>query len=262
MKNKIRAFARSAVLLSLNLGFDPRKISNIRYLPRFWRSYSEFRKKGGRATSLFPIIAEFNEDAGIAGGQYFHQDLLVARRVFEESPKRHIDIASRFDGLVTHIASFRDIEVLDIRPLRDCGHPSIRFVQADLMNPDIEELGKADSVSCLHALEHFGLGRYGDEIDPLGYERGFANVLRLVSPGGRLYVSVPIGTRRQVEFNAHRIFEPTEVFSWVPQGLNATLEAFDWVDDTGSLHRAGDPHMLPPLRNGCGIYTFRVAGTR
>jgi hypothetical protein len=32
--------------------------------------------------------------------------------------------------------------------------------------------GYCDSLSCLHALEHFGLGRYGDPIDPRGHEKG------------------------------------------------------------------------------------------
>lgn len=44
--------------------------------------------------------------------------------------------------------------------------PSAKFKQADLVRPVEGMAGYCDSLSCLHALEHFGLGRYGDPIDP------------------------------------------------------------------------------------------------
>ena len=62
-------------------------------------------------------------------------------------------------------------------------------------------------MSCLHVLEHFGLGRYGDPIDPNGYKTGFANLASLLRPGGRFYLSTPIG-RERVEFNANWVFDP------------------------------------------------------
>lgn len=68
----------------------------------------------------------------------------------------------------------------------------------------------SDSLSCLHAIEHFGLGRYGDPIDPLGYERGIANMAQLLKSGGRFYLSTPIGQER-VEFNANRVFDPRTI---------------------------------------------------
>ena len=42
-----------------------------------------------------------------------------------------------------------------------------------------------DSISCLHALEHFGLGRYGDMIDPQGYEKGLFNISSYLTLGGK-----------------------------------------------------------------------------
>jgi hypothetical protein len=67
-----------------------------------------------------------------------------------------------------------------------------------------------DSLSCLHALEHFGLGRYGDPIDPHGYERGIANMARILKANGTFYISTPIGQER-VEFNANRVFDPRSI---------------------------------------------------
>ena len=67
--------------------------------------------------------------------------------------------------------------------------------------------GSLESLSTLHAVEHFGLGRYGDPIHPDGWRRAAEALARVLAPGGRLYFSVPIGRERLV-FNAHRVFSP------------------------------------------------------
>jgi len=75
-------------------------------------------------------------DAGTMRGTYFHQDLLIAQRIFEAEPRRHLDVGSRVDGFVAHVASFRRIEIVDIRPLRSTV-PEISFLRADVMKPPI-----------------------------------------------------------------------------------------------------------------------------
>src|SRR5205085_9848443 len=67
-----------------------------------------------------------------------------------------------------------------------------------------------DWLSCLHALEHVGVGRYGDQVNPDGFNQGLANLARLLRPNGLLYLSVPIGMPR-VEFNAQAVSDPREV---------------------------------------------------
>ena len=117
----------------------------------------------------FPCLLERNDNGGTANGHYFHQDLLVARRIFTADPMRHIDVGSRIDGFVANVASFREIEIIDIRPL-DSAIPNVSFLQADLMSEiDFSYEECCDSVSCLHALEHFGLGRYGDPVEYEGH---------------------------------------------------------------------------------------------
>jgi Caenorhabditis protein of unknown function, DUF268 len=88
-------------------------------------------------------------------------------------------IGSRIDGFVAHVALFREIEVLDIRPMRE-QIPNIVFRQVDFMREDQPLADYCDSVSCLHALEHFGLGRYGDPVDRDGHLRGFRNLRRIL----------------------------------------------------------------------------------
>lgn len=153
----------------------------------------------------FAILDEKNAFSGTAKGHYFHQDIFVANRIFRAVPERHVDVGSRIDRFVAHVAAFRQIEVFDIRPLVAKTH-DIHFRQIDLADelPD-EFVGCTDSLSCLHTVEHFGLGRYGDRIQYDGHRVGLRNLTRVLCAGGTLCFSVPIGPQR-VEFNAHRVF--------------------------------------------------------
>jgi len=241
----------------LTLGINPLAIISLRFLPRYLSDLAKFKKAGGSIARSLPVLGEFTAQAGTAKGHYFHQDLLVATYIFEAKPTRHIDIGSRIDGFVAHVASFREIEVLDVRELQQAGHENIKFIQADLMIDDASRHEIADSVSCLHAIEHFGLGRYGDAIDPNGHRAGFENIVKVLKDAGTLYISFPIGTATRVHFNAHRVFHPREIFTWVGQDM-LELIRFDFVDDSGRLHKKF-PLMdrTPFVTYGCGIYTFR-----
>lgn len=231
-----------------------RKQRSLRHLGKLLHDRRRFLELGGRITDLYPVLDDHRLSAGSASGHYFHQDLLVAQFVHDAKPQRHIDVGSRVDGFVAHVASFRRIEVIDIRPMPRSEHPNITFVQADLNQPRPELEACSDSVSCLHVLEHLGLGRYGDPIDPEGHRKGLSALAAMVRPGGNLYVSSPIG-RRRVCFNAHRVFDPTDFPTWLSGSMR--LERFDFVDDAGSLRVRQDHLHIPTLDYGCGIYTFR-----
>lgn len=175
-------------------------------MPRFIRDYFRFRSKYKGRLNIKPCLHDWYEESGNIRNEYFWQDLLVAKDIFSSMPEKHVDIGSRIDGFIAHIASFREIEIFDIRPIT--AHiPGVIFKQADLMNPEYNLIDYCDSLSCLHTLEHFGLGRYGDPVDPLGFKQGFTNMASSLKKGGIFYLSVPIGIER-VEFNANRVFDP------------------------------------------------------
>lgn len=230
----------------------------VRYLPMYLAHRRQFIAKGGRVDQLFPILQDFSDNAGNARGHYFHQDLLVSALIHEARPTRHIDVGSRIDGFVAHVAAFREIEVVDVRPLADSGHRNIRFLRADLMDERNAPKEIADSVSCLHAIEHFGMGRYSEPIDPDGHLKGFVNLVRMLKPGGTLYISFPIAAQTHTCFNAHRVFEAKEILTWPTGGRKLELLRFDHVDDAGELHHDVDlsAARLSP-KYGCGIYVFR-----
>lgn len=252
-----KACMRPLFRLAGVFGINLRQAASLRHVPRYVGQYFHFRKMGGRASGYQLILSDYDDQAGSASGHYFHQDLLVASLINRKNPVRHIDIGSRIDGFVAHVAAFRRIEVMDVRQLNSTGHANISFIQADLMNQTISQREITDSISCLHAIEHFGLGRYGDPIDPKGHEKGFRNILGMLKVGGTLYISFPIGQENQVVFNAHRIFHPEDIFNWVDDPSVLSLKRFDYVDDTGDLHLDVDIKKMPTnLSYGCGIYTF------
>jgi len=151
-------------------------------MPRFIRDYFRFRSKYKGRLNIKPCLHDWYEESGNIRNEYFWQDLLVAKDIFSSMPEKHVDIGSRIDGFIAHIASFREIEIFDIRPIT--AHiPGVIFKQADLMNPEYNLIDYCDSLSCLHTLEHFGLGRYGDPVDPLGFKQGFTNMASSLKKG-------------------------------------------------------------------------------
>ncbi len=227
----------------------------LRYYIRYRKDRATWLSQGGKITKNHMILADYSDVAGTARGHYFHQDLLVASLVNKHRPKRHVDIGSRIDGFVAHVASFREIEVVDVRPLDNSVHKNIKYRQADLMYP--QDLGEIDSLSCLHVIEHFGLGRYTDNIDVNGHIKGITNLVKLVSLGGRLYISFPISHREEVHYNAHRILNPSSILQHSSISRFMNLVRFDYVDDNGNLHlNKKIEDVEPDISFGCGIYTF------
>ena len=104
----------------------------------------------------------------------------------------------------------------------------------------------------MHTLEHIGLGRYGDPIDPWGWVKGMEELQRVLAPGGRLYFSVPIGKER-VEFNAHRIFDPLTIIKNFP-GLELT--DFAAVNAKGDLDESANWQDYRNVDYSCGLFIF------
>jgi len=248
--------------LAFLFGFSPRTlfktIGGIPYFLRTYRKYQRLNRNPSFRLSLrrlFPILSDRDAGAGVAEGHYFHQDLWAASKIFECAPKRHIDIGSRVDGFVAHLLVFMPVTIIDIRPL-DSKIPRLSFIRDDATK--LAQIGSdsVESLSSLHAAEHFGLGRYSDPVDPSACF-DFMNALqRVLAPGGRLYFSVPVGQQR-VEFNAHRVFAPQTVIDAFPQ---LRLVSFSFVGDDGALYRDGEPAAAGHCDYGCGLFEFTKPG--
>jgi len=244
-------------LLGINIDVAFRNVSSIGW---FFSDYKKLKKqlKGNTDFKLgkwYPMLGDKGQQSGEASGHYFHQDLLVAQKVFTNNPNKHVDVGSSVAGLVAHIASFREIDVFDIRPL-SVNIENINFIAADFMQVDSKLHNYCDSLSCLHVIEHFGLGRYNDPINVNGHLVGLDNMYNILKKGGKFYFSTPIGPQR-IEFNAHRVFE----VSYLLRIFNDkyTINSFSFVDDSGALHRDVKLEEEDINRNfgcnfGCGIF--------
>lgn len=250
MKNKVSAIYN----LLKHFGLDLKRLISILNAPRFLSEIREFKRHSDERIYIRPILYDYNGAAGGAKGHYFHQDLIVARKIFERNPSRHIDIGSRIDGFVAHVASFREIEVIDIRPLEIKGYPQIKFLQLDMSDISSGAVGTTDSISSLHAVEHFGLGRYGDPIKTKAHLDGLKKIFGMLKHRGTAYISVPIGRKPGVYFNEQRIFQNSEITEIFKENGMQILE-FYYVNDTGDLVENINPHDFEETDYyGCGIY--------
>lgn len=203
----------------------------------YYKDFKAFKKQLGENSGFplyknYPCLNDRNADCGAVKTPYFQQDMYVARKIFERKPHKHVDIGSSMTGFVAHVAVYREIEVLDIRPM-NLTVPNIKFTKADLTDASSLPEAYCDSISCLHALEHFGLGRYGDKIDPDGHVKGFRNITKILKSGGIFYFSVPMGIQR-IEFNAHRIFGMPYLMKMVSTDYD--IVSFAYIDDKCIMH--------------------------
>jgi len=205
---------RSLLYTIRQFGFDPLRFYNaVRQIPIYIGNLLQFLNiPSARGTlvrgkfRLVPSLHDRYESAGQATGHYFWQDLIVARQIFNNAPKKHLDVGSRIDGFIAHLLTFREVDVLDVRPLQS-SITGLEFVVGDATKELVRFEDKYDSVSCLHSLEHFGLGRYGDKIEVDGHLKGLVNISKCVSAGGSFYLSVPLGANT-IEFNTQRLLLP------------------------------------------------------
>lgn len=235
-------------LLTLRIrGVAPFVFNALRYA---WKSRGRSTFRLG-LSDLYPKLTDRFAPAGEASGHYFHQDLWAARHILRHAPTHHVDIGSRLDGFVAHLLVFREVWEVDIRPLPS-PPAGLRFVGGDMRQLPFRS-DSLLSLSSLHAMEHVGLGRYGDPIDPDGWSTSLLEMVRCLGPGGRLYLSVPIG-RERLEFDAHRVFDPLRI---IEAARPLVLDEFSAVNDAGDLELDVQPAAYRAADYSCGLFLFR-----
>jgi hypothetical protein len=183
---------------------------------------------------------------------YAFQSAWVSHRLLGNRPARHVDISSDL-RFVMQLAAFVPVTYLEYRPLH------LHLPNLTILNANINQLPFANcsivSLSCLHVIEHLGLGRYGDALDPLGYCHGLRELVRVLAAGGRLFLSVPIGCAA-THFNAHRIFHPSHLPTIIPELI---LEEFSVITTDGHYFEYVTPADYASEEYACGLYLLRRA---
>ena len=199
----------------------------------------------------FPCVADRTATTGF-DRHYIYHTAWAARVLAATRPARHVDIGSSlyFAALAS---AFMPIEFYDVRPA-DLDLDGLRCGAADLLRLPFADRS-VESLSCMHVLEHVGLGRYGDPLDPEGDVRAAGELGRTLAAGGQLLLVVPVG-RPRVRFNAHRIYAFAQVRGMFP---DLVLDEFALVPDDvreGGLLRGADEAAANRQDYGCGCFRF------
>lgn len=235
----------------LALAFNVHGIAGLVRLPSYASQWFRFRSASKMAspwTDLYPCLSDATLRTAF-DAHYFFQAAWLARRLAEAKPARHTDIGSDV-GMVGVLSAFVPVDFVDIRPI-ETKLPGLTPKAGNLTALEYSP-GSIASLSCMHVIEHVGLGRYGDPLDALGHETAAAELARVLAPGGNLYVSVPVG-RERVCFNAHRVFSHGTVMRLFPA---LRLKTFALVDDLGRFHAQGSPAHADACDYGCGLFHF------
>jgi len=232
--------------------FDPRRIWALTRLPRFLAEFRQFRRLAPRQNVRFADLYPCLDDRVAStpfDPHYFYQAAWLARRLAASKPTQHTDVGSSVN-MVAVLSAHQPMTFLDYRPLRTelSGLECIAGSATALPFAD----DSVESLSCLHVIEHIGLARYGDPLDPQGSATACTELQRSVKRDGRLYLSVPVG-RERVCFNAHRVFAPASIVALFPK---LRLVEFSLVDDAGEFHQNVALERAQSAEYGCGLFEF------
>jgi len=230
----------------------PRPIVGLLYLPRFIVHWIKYARTAGAqrigVLDLHPCLGDWSAHTPF-DAHYFYQGAWLARQLSGAKPARHVDVGSSVLTMSV-LSAWIDTVFVDYRPLK-ASLPRLNSVAGDILRLPFAD-NSLHSLSCLHVIEHIGLGRYGDPIDPQGSAKAAFELQRIVRPGGKLFLSLPIG-RERICFNAHRVHAPNSVIGMFGQ---LKLVEFSYVDDAGQLRERQQPASAKDLQYGCGLFHF------
>jgi hypothetical protein len=204
----------------------------------------------------FPVIQQLpcltDDDSGHDHCPIYLHFLGWASRILAKTrPASHADFGglTYFSAIASAICP---ITFYDIREVR-ISLPDVKVEQADLTRLPLSD-GSLKSLSCMHVLEHVGLGRYGDTLDVQGDLKAAGELKRVLAPGGQALIVLPVG-QPKVMFNAHRIYSYQQVLEMF-KGLE--LKEFTLFDPPQYIVNA-NPERVKGISEGAGCFWFKNA---
>ena len=221
-------------------------------LPSFFRQLREYRSRSLQSVEVRHINLQLQDATSVTAfdPHYFYQSAWCARKIAEQNPKHHVDIASQIN-LIAPLSAFVEVEFIDYRPL-EVNLKNLTSRSGTILDLPFKD-HSVKSLSSLHVIEHIGLGRYGDELDPEGSKKSCKELQRILAVKGNLYLSTPVGNER-IEFNAHRIHFPQTIIEYFNE---LQLISFSLVNDDGVFIENADPKTPLNFRYGLGMFHFR-----
>lgn len=239
-----------------------KKIIRIIESPFILRDYFSFLNNTKAQNNAERFLLKINDfypqlkDRTIKTGfdrHYVYHTAWAARVVSEIKPIKHVDISSSlfFSGIVS---AFIPVDFYDYRPA-ELNLSNLSSKQGNLMSLPFED-SSIQSISCMHTIEHIGLGRYGDEIDSNGDIKAVNELKRVVAINGNLLIVLPIGNKSIIEFNAHRIYTYDQVIEMF-SGLK--LKEFSLIpeyENSGGIKRNASIELIKNEKYACGCFWF------
>jgi hypothetical protein len=229
----------------------------VLFIPKyslFFRDFLKFRRKSEvkpRLADLFPCLYDHTKTTGF-DRHYIYHTAWAARILSLTSPSEHTDISSSL-YFCSIVSAFIPVKFYDYRPAKlklsnlICG-------SADLLNLAIRS-ESIHSLSCMHVVEHIGLGRYGDPIMPDGDIKACEELERVLAKNGNLLFVVPVG-KSKIMFNAHRIYSFDQVIQMFSK---LKLIEFSLIPDDKEMEPIKNAqHSLTNSQSyGCGCFWFK-----
>lgn len=223
------------------------------FLTDYWKFYREAQKRPDQRflwKDRYPCLFEKTKTAGFDRHYIFHT-AWAARILATTRPQRHVDISSSL-YFASIVSAFVPVEFYDFRPVT-LNLDNALCGQANLLSLQFES-NSIISLSCMHVVEHIGLGRYGDPLDVFGDIKAIQELKRVLAKGGHLLLVVPVGVPC-VMFNAHRIYSYEQVMDYC-NGFE--LIEFSLIPDReGGLLRRANPALVASQRYACGCFWFK-----
>jgi SAM-dependent methyltransferase len=209
------------------------------------KKYKKQRAKTEEEIISYPIL--FQKSPLEFDTHYTYQAAWAIRRIIQLGVTQHFDISSDI-RFITQISAFLKVIYFEYNAIH-INLSNVFIGQGDILNLPIKS-NTIESISCLHVIEHIGLGRYGDPIDFYGSIKALSELDRILAPGGSLFISIPVGIQRTF-FNAHRIFNPNFISIYFS---NLKLTEFSIVTSKGKFIENVNPENYKNEEYACGLY--------
>lgn len=185
---------------------------------------------------------------------YTYHPAWAARIIAQTKPAVHVDISSTLH-FCSILSAFVPVKFYDYRPA-DLELPGLSSGSANIVSLPFSS-NSIESLSCMHTVEHIGLGRYGDPLDPDGDLKAIAELKRVLAVGGNLLFVVPVGGTAKIMFNAHRIYTYGQIVGYFS---DLQLVEFSLIPDTpqsnGLISNATEDDANK-CSYGCGCFWFQ-----
>jgi SAM-dependent methyltransferase len=209
---------------------------------------SELKRFEVRWEDKYPWLYDDTPNTGF-DAHYIYHPAWAARILAKIMPEYHIDISSTLT-FSTMVSAFIPVRFYDYRPpILQLNNLQCDFIDLNSLPFETDSMA---TLSCMHTVEHIGLGRYGDKLDPEGDLKAIKELKRVVKPGGTMLFVSPIG-QPKLMFNAHRIYSYSQVCDYFS---GFTLKDFSLVTDKNEFIVNASPVLADKQKYGCGCFWF------